>query len=218
MSNAAILLERFDLAADAVDASNPAPEPETPDPTPAPEPPVAPAPAESLARIAAALDDAKAEMAAATQRAEARAAEGIAAAAAAMLPHLAETGFPAELAAATISLAAALPAAGLTLRCAREDHDLLSAALHGEPAWPPGDDGVDPRVGDTAPFGGPSFPRTPRPGSAPAAVDLLPDPELPPGAARVEWADGGADIDMAALTQAGLATLRRHLTPQPEEI
>jgi len=48
------------------------------------------------------------------------------------------------------------------------------------------------------------------------AIRPAPDPALGPGEARLAWRDGGADLDMAAMTERALAALHRHLPTPPQ--
>ncbi|GMG83649.1 hypothetical protein LNKW23_28620 [Paralimibaculum aggregatum] len=180
-------------AAMAIGAEPPEPEVpapdagEPPDETPAPPSPEAEA-AAAAARLAAAVEalvHRAGDAAALQQAAERDAAARFGRAAAEAVPHLARTGFPGEVAAASLAIARSGGLRGLTLRLAPEEQAAVAALLADHD----------------------------RPGAGGPAVVALPDPAVPPGRAELAWADGGAEFDAGRLAEAALACLGAALGP-----
>ncbi len=181
-----LVLERFDRA------RPPDPEPDIASPpVPAAPPPLEPREAteaslaEGLADRIAALDRDLARFEAARDRQIRALCEAFAEAAAAVLPHLAETGFPSEIAAAAQALLHESGPPEPSLRAAPDLCAPLAAALAAQ---------VPGLAGRLAPEA---------------------DPELPPGHARLLWTEGGAEFRREALLDAARARLRARLPSHP---
>lgn len=109
-------------------------------------------------------------------------------AAEAAVPRLAAMGFAAEVAAASLAIVRAGAPPGVVLRAAPEEADEISARLAA--ASPSGRSG---------------------------ALRVEADASLPPGAARLDWSDGGAEFDADRIAAAALACLHREIAIPAEE-
>ncbi len=204
-----VRLERFDATEGAAPSmgaveiavmsqaaeTDPAPEPAPPEPE-AVAPPAATdvepdAPDPSL--LAAAIGSVEALASHARARLDMRIqelSESFARAAATAVPHLARTAFPAEIAAASLAILRRARAGPepLTLRLSPGDATRVAAIL-------------------TA--------RKPSEVELGPGLEVVADAALPPGEARLDWTEGGASFDAAALAGAAAACLDTALDPNP---
>lgn len=151
--------------------------------------------ADSLVRIANALETIAAEGASAHTQGMRAAAEGFARAAAAALPSFVETGFAAEVAAASLEIARAIRPEPLILHLAPEDLEAVDQAmLHCDRGGQLGD----------------------------LPLQFEADPRIAPGEAALRWTGGGAEIEVDTLTRLALDHLDRAVNgagpaTQPDE-